>query len=305
MRRYEINETLVEMEDGQECSKQFVATLTPEEWEEYRDSFNMGIDIDPATVEALDMQAEVNYDSITGVISIPEKDSFASSMKQFAFALDETGIVFIDTDGSAENIISSVLKDKRIKNPSLPRFLYDFLRTLIDSEPKLMYSIEAQLDAIEANLYADTYDQSLVDTVNEARSHLRDLDDYYEHLQDFVEVLAENENGFFENDDTRWFRILYNRIEKIRDKNTTLREQAIQLLDLYKMNLDIYQNRIMTIFTVITVIFAPLTLLAGWYGMNFEFMPELKYPYAYPILICVVAAIVISLVIFFRKKRLL
>ena len=305
MKRYEINETLVEMKDGQESSREFVVTLTPDEWQHYRDTFNMGIDIDPSTIEALDMQAEVNYDSITGVISIPEKDTFASSMRQFAFALDETGIVFIDNDGSAENIINSVLKDKRIRNPSLARFLYDFLRTLIDHEPKLMYSIEAQLDDIEANLYADTYDQSLVDTVNEARSHLRDLDDYYEHLQDFVEVLAENENGFFPSEDTRWFRILYNRIEKIRDKNTTLREQAIQLLDLYKMNLDINQNRIMTIFTVITVIFAPLTLLAGWYGMNFKYMPELDFPYSYPIFACVVAAIVITLVIVFKKKKLL
>ena len=305
MKRYEINESLVEIEDGQETERESVVTLTPEEWEDFRESIDMGIDIDPSTIEALDMQAEVNYDSITGIISIPEKDSFASSMKQFAFALDETGIVFIDSDGCAENIIRTLLMDKRTKNPSLARFLYDFLRTLIDSEPKLLYSIESELDDIEANLYADTYDQSLVDTVNEARSHLRDLDDYYEHMQDFVEVLADNENGFFPKEDARWFRILYNRLEKVRDKNSTLREQAIQLLDLYKMNLDIAQNRIMTIFTVITVIFAPLTLLAGWYGMNFEYMPELDFPYSYPILAGVVVVIVVSLVVFFKRKRLL
>ena len=77
----------------------------------------------------------------------------------------------------------------------------------------------------------------------------------------------------------------------------------MQIRDLYKAQLDIKQNKIMTILTVVTTIFMPLTLIAGWYGMNFRYMPELERPMAYPVVIAVSVAIVVFSLIFFRKKR--
>jgi magnesium transporter len=59
----------------------------------------------------------------------------------------------------------------------------------------------------------------------------------------------------------------------------------------------------MALLTVISSIFMPLTLIAGWYGMNFKYMPELEYKYAYPITIAVSAAIVIISLVFFKKKK--
>ena len=59
----------------------------------------------------------------------------------------------------------------------------------------------------------------------------------------------------------------------------------------------------MTLLTVITSIFMPLTLIAGWYGMNFKYMPELDYKSAYPIVIGVSIAIVVVCLIFFKKKK--
>jgi magnesium transporter len=59
----------------------------------------------------------------------------------------------------------------------------------------------------------------------------------------------------------------------------------------------------MTLLTVVTTIFMPLTLIVGWYGMNFRYMPELESPYGYPVVILVSLAIVISCLIFFKKKK--
>ena len=58
----------------------------------------------------------------------------------------------------------------------------------------------------------------------------------------------------------------------------------------------------MKVFTVVTAIFLPLTLLAGWYGMNFD-MPEFKSVYGYPVVIAVSAAIVLFLILIFKKKK--
>ena len=65
----------------------------------------------------------------------------------------------------------------------------------------------------------------------------------------------------------------------------------------------IKQNRIMTILTVVTTIFMPLTLIAGWYGMNFRYMPELDSVWGYPVIIAVSILIVIGSLLFFKKKK--
>lgn len=59
----------------------------------------------------------------------------------------------------------------------------------------------------------------------------------------------------------------------------------------------------MTVLTVVTTIFMPLTLIVGWYGMNFKFMPELDYKMSYPILILISLSIVIGSLIYFKKKK--
>ena len=77
----------------------------------------------------------------------------------------------------------------------------------------------------------------------------------------------------------------------------------MQLRDLYKAHLDIKQNRIMTVLTVVTTIFMPLTLIAGWYGMNFHFMPELNWKWSYPVVIIISIAIAVGSLLFFKKKK--
>ena len=59
----------------------------------------------------------------------------------------------------------------------------------------------------------------------------------------------------------------------------------------------------MTVLTVVTTIFMPLTLIVGWYGMNFRYMPELENRWSYPIVIVVSILIVIGSLLFFKKKK--
>ena len=96
-----------------------------------------------------------------------------------------------------------------------------------------------------------------------------------------------------------------NRMQRLHDAANALRDYTMQVRDLYHGQLEVKQNYTMTILTVVTTIFMPLTLIAGWYGMNFRYMPELDSPAGYPIVIAVSAAIVIGSLIFFKKKKLL
>ena len=75
------------------------------------------------------------------------------------------------------------------------------------------------------------------------------------------------------------------------------------LQDTFLGLVNIEQNKIIKIFTVVNVIFLPPTLVASMYGMNFKYMPELEYKWAYPAVIAVSVVIVIVSLIFFKKKK--
>ena len=83
-----------------------------------------------------------------------------------------------------------------------------------------------------------------------------------------------------------------------------LYEELVRIREALDAALSYEQNRIMKVFTTVTTVFMPLTLITGWYGMNFEGMPELHWQYGY-VFVGVISILVILVCIwFFRKKKL-
>ena len=117
---YLIRQTLIPAEFSQvkNSGEQFVAVLTPVQWATQKESFDMGIDIEPQTHEIHSTKAEVNYDSLTGTFSIPDRSDMEKNSR-FAFALDEKGVVFIDEGGTAMRIIDEIRRTKKWRLPSL------------------------------------------------------------------------------------------------------------------------------------------------------------------------------------------
>ncbi len=297
-------ETLKEVskEKLQNTKKQYVAVLTYEEWKQNPDRFGMGIDLDLDIPEIYTTKAEVNYDSLTGTFSIPDRKDFSKEDARFAFALDEKGIVFIDDSGKTTEIIKTIQRTRKWKLPSLERFLYDFLDQIVKDDLRLMEKYERELDSMEKQL-TESKETLLPGRLNEIRNDIRDLRIHYEQLIDLGQEFEENENNFFKQENLRYFHLFLNRASRLYDTATSLRDYTMQLRDLYKAHIDEKQNRIMTVLTVVTTIFMPLTLIAGWYGMNFKYMPELEWRSGYPIVIAVSILIVAGSLWFFKKKK--
>lgn len=283
-------------------NKQYVALINSKEWMKEKNIFKMGIDFEPKTTDIHVTKAEENYDSITGTFFIPNRDDIQGEEIKFAFALDEKGIVFIDDSQEARKIIRKVKSRKKWKMPSLERFIYDFLNQIIRHDFRLMEEYEHELDEMEDSI---VYDDSEIATrrVNEIRADIRDLRNHYEQLLDLAEIFEENENGFFEEHNLRYFRMFLNRVERLKDLSNSIRDYTMQVRDVYKTHLDIKQNHIMTILTIITTTFTPLTFVVGWYGMNFKYMPELDYAWGYPFVLLICLLISTTTVLYFRRKR--
>ena len=247
-------------------------------------------------------KAEVNYDSLTGTFQIPDRKNILDNEFCFAFALDEKGIVFIDDSGKAKEMVDAIRLKKKWREPSLELFLYNFLELIIDEDLSIMERYEDELNRIEDSILESKSQDELV-RVNEIRSDIRKLLVHYEQIIDMTQELEENENGFFSEDNLRYIHLFINLMARRHDTASSLRDYAMQVRDLYNVELEVKQNKTMTVLTVVTTIFMPLTLIVGWYGMNFRYMPELEWRWSYPIVIIVSILVIVFCLIFFKKKK--
>ena len=300
---YLIKETLVPCkEDEILSSSQYVAVLTAEQWKNAKESFVMGIDMDIDLPAPEQTRAVVNYDSLTGSIAVPKLGYSEHVSGSFAFALDEKGMVFIDDSGLAEQIVENIAVCKRWRMPGLERFIYDFLEQIISPDLERLELLEQNLDKMEEEILSGEAESAL-SKLNEVRGDLLDLSLHYGQLMDLGSELEENENNFFKPENLRYFRLFTARAVRLREMTVNLRDYTVQLRDLIQTRVDVKQNRIITLLTVVTTIFTPLTLLTGWYGMNFRYMPELNFRWSYPIVIAVSLIIAVGSLLYFKKKK--
>ena len=285
-----------------QTGSQYVAVLTSSEWARDRERFDMGIELEIDTGDIHNTKAEVNYDSLTGTFQLPDRDNIGSKEYCFAFALDEKGIVFIDDSGKAEQMIEAIKRTKRWRKPSLERFLYDFLEQIVENDLSVMERYEDELNRIEDEILS-SQGQEQIGRVNEIHSAIRKLLVHYEQIIDMTQELEENENGFFDEENLRYIHLFMNLLARRHDSAASLRDYTMQIRDLYHAQQEVRQNRIMTLLTVVTTIFMPLTLIVGWYGMNFRYMPELESPFGYPVVIVVSITIAVACLMFFKRKK--
>ena len=304
MKYYQIRELLTPCseEDIRDRAYQYVAVLNSAEWKANAEQFDMMIDLELDPKNVLETKAVVNYDSLTGTFFVPDRGDITGKQNTFAFALDEKGIVLIDDDAYVYELVESVRKQKKWRYPSLERFLYDFLEQMIGPDLRLLEETEHRLNLAEEEILQGETEEYPKE-INDIRGELLDLRMHYEQLVDLGQELEENENGFFRQENLRFFRLFTERVMRLQDRVTSLREYVVQLRDLVQSQQAERQNRIMTLLTVVATIFMPLTLIAGWYGMNFRYMPELNWKWAYLGVFILSILIVVGCLVWFKRKK--
>ena len=304
MKCYQIKEKMepVTPKNFQNLPYQYVITMKSAEWNRKKAVFDIGMDLDPDLQDTRSTRAEVNYDSLTGGFNIPARENVPGDNHVFAFSLDEKGVIFIDDEGFCNAVIRKISNTKRLVNPCLERFLYDFLEQIICDDRKMLESYDHTLDELEDRIL-DGNTEGVLEQIAEIRNDLRDLKIHYTQLIDVCQEFEENENHFFKDENERYFHLVAQRIERLLEMLLTLVDFTIQLRDFCQSKIDEKQNRNLAFLTIISSIFMPLTLIAGWYGMNFKYMPELDKVWAYPLVFVVSVMIVVVCIVFFKKNK--
>lgn len=200
-----------------------------------------------------------------------------------------------------ESILNSVLDDGIA---DCRQTLTAFFEYMLESDTVYLDSLEREIDNRETEFLENPSDSGKVlKKISHYRRKLLRIKRYYEQLNSIFDETAENRNGLLSETLCRRFEILSLRTDKYINSVIYLKEAVSQTLEAYQSQLSIRQNELMKIFTIVTAIFLPLSLIAGWYGMNFRGMPELSWEYGYPAVILISAAIALWLIWYFKKKK--
>lgn len=189
------------------------------------------------------------------------------------------------------------------ENITLEKLVCSFFEELIAGDNKELENSEQEINRLEETVLKNRADRNFNMNLLNMKKELLTIRGYYEQLIDISEALRENENEIFDAEGLRVFQIFTDKTIRLKENVDLLRDSVVHLWDAYQAYLDMRLNQTMKIFTLLTTIFYPMTVIVGWYGMNFDFMPELHWKYGYIYVILLSVGVVLCLYLWFKKKR--
>ena len=247
---------------------------------------------------------DVYNDFSFGIINILNLEQVHEERDQAAFIIRKNQFIMIelhDWDESLKRMFVRTI-ERFERNATLEKIIYGVLDNLVAGGAGVLEEVENELLRMEEELVEGNLEQQMNKEIFALKNRLTLQKNYYEQLIDIGEELQEDTNEVFEEEELRYFKIFTDRVGRLSSNTQTMSENLIHLREALNAAQDYDLNRIMKVFTVVTTVFAPLTLLVGWYGMNFP-MPEFGWKYSYVCVIILSIIIVIGCLIFFKKKK--
>jgi magnesium transporter len=173
---------------------------------------------------------------------------------------------------------------------------------VVDNYFLVLEAIGEDLEILEDQLLGNPTPEVL-QTVHKLKREMIFLRKAVWPLREVINGLQKTVSKLVKNNTKMYLRDIYDHTIQVIETVETYRDMVAGLQDLYLSSVSNKMNEVMKVLTIIATIFIPLTFIAGIYGMNFEFMPELKWKSGYFITWGIMAVIALGMVFYFRRKK--
>ena len=233
-----------------------------------------------------------------------EKDN-EIKMEQVSLLLGSNFVIsFQEREGDIFNSIRERIRNHkgRIRRMKADYLGYALLDTIVDNYFIILEKIGEDIENMEEELVTRPTPETL-QTIHNLKRELIVLRKSIWPLREVVNSLERGESPLINEATGVYLRDVYDHTIQVIDTIETFRDMVSGMLDIYLSSISNKMNEVMKVLTIIATIFIPLTFVAGIYGMNFEFMPELKWHWGYFAALFVMVIIVVSMLFCFRRKR--
>ncbi len=190
----------------------------------------------------------------------------------------------------------------RIRGSGPDYLAYSLLDAVVDQYYVVLEKIGEHVEETEDRLVTDTT-PDILRTIHGIKNEMLFLRRIIWPLRDVVAFLARGDSPLIQSGTTLYFRDVYDHAIQAIDYTELYRDIVSSMLDTYLTSLSNKMNEVMKVLTVFATIFIPLTFVVGIYGMNFEYMPELRWRWGYPALWAFMGVAVASMIMYFRRRR--
>lgn len=190
----------------------------------------------------------------------------------------------------------------RIRTLGTDYLLYVVMDTVVDRYFTLSDTLEEAIEAVEVKLLVKPRTQTFA-TIQRLKRELVFIRKAIAPLRDVLTALQRSESPLIQTKTLPYFRDVFDHAIRVIETMDSFRDLINGMLDIYLTSISNRMNEVMKVLTVFATIFIPLTFLVGIYGMNFDYMPELRWKWSYPILWGLFFLIPAALLLWFKKKK--
>ncbi|WP_410769864.1 magnesium/cobalt transporter CorA [Fontibacillus sp. BL9] len=195
--------------------------------------------------------------------------------------------------------VKPILWEQEVSEPD--RFMYYLIDLVVDNYFIVGDRIEVKIEKLEEDILMHTKRSHLNEIIG-LRSEILWLKKVLGPQKEVINILNKKDLRLIDDQLQKYFSDIYENAVKISENFDTFRELVGNLREAYQAAIANRANEIMRVFTAITTIFIPLTLITGIYGMNFDNMPEIHWKYSYYVVIGIMIALGAGMFYLFRKR---
>lgn len=226
-------------------------------------------------------------------------------VEQVSFVLGRNYVLSFQENGT--DVFSSVRERLRngrgrLRQNGPDYLLYALVDAAVDQYFSILEALEEKIESLQERVMADPKSDTLKD-IHALKRQLLFARRAIWPLREATNSLSRADAPLLHESTKVFFRDVYDHVVQIVDTIETLREMVSASLDIYLSSVSYRLNAVMRVLTVITTIFMPLSFIASIYGMNFEYMPELKWAWGYPVVLGVMGIVAVGMLIGFRHRR--
>jgi magnesium transporter len=226
-------------------------------------------------------------------------------MEQVSIVLGQSFVIsFQESEGDVFEPVRSRLRNGRgrIRKMGSDYLAYAITDAIVDDYFLVLEKIGEDIESLEDELVRNPGSET-VQAIHNVKRKLIFLRKSVWPLREAVLRLEKEETSLIQERTVVYLRDVYDHTIQVIDTIETFRDMVSGMLDVYLSSVSNKMNEVMKVLTIIATIFIPLTFIAGIYGMNFEYMPELKWHSAYGIVWIIMIVIALSMLFFFRKRK--
>jgi len=190
----------------------------------------------------------------------------------------------------------------RIRRMGADYLAYALLDSIVDHYFIVLEQVGEDVEFLEEELVTNPTPETL-QTIHNLKREMIFLRKSVWPLREVIGALERGESSLIKESTGIYLRDVYDHTIQVIDTIETFRDMISGMLDIYLSSVSNRMNEVMKVLTIIATIFIPLTLVAGIYGMNFQYMPELGWRWGYPIVWLVMLVIGAVMLVYFRRKK--